>query len=221
MSWVRALDVSDKFLKSGEYKHIMVVTGEFNVYEHLYPDLWKIKSLEQIEYTIPAYTIGEAASSTILSVSANKWQYNYDSVPELVNLCTIPLEGHESFYRNDSKINLHGIYKFVSFSTELLNSGKKRLISLVRRNVSNINEPDIWFPHAASSTLWEEMGVELGIKPEKNYISVYPLYGNVVSASIPVAMHMALVEKKLSRGKKVILWPGSAGMAFSVVKFIH
>ncbi len=221
MSWTRALEIAYRFLKAGAYKHIMVVNGEFNVYEHLYPYLWKIKSLEQIEYTLPSYTIGEAATTTVLSASDKEWKFNYDSAPELVNLCTIPQEGYEEFCEENEKINLHGINRFVSFGGQLFDEGKKRLIALVRRNIADIDEADIWFPHAASSRLWQEMGDELNIKPEKNYTATYPYCGNLVSASIPVAMNMALVENKLRRGQKVALWPGSAGMSFCIVQFIY
>ena len=57
MSWIRAMEVAYHFLRSGAYRHIMIVNGEFNVYEHLYPFVWKIKSLAQLEYTLPNFTI--------------------------------------------------------------------------------------------------------------------------------------------------------------------
>lgn len=221
MSWVRALEVAYDFLKSGRYKHIMVVTGEFNIYEHGYPDLWQIKKPEQLEYTFPIYTIGEAVTTTLLSASGQEWKFNYDSAPELVNLCSIPVEGYEDFCEKNEKINLHGLNKFVSFGGELFDAAKKRMYRLVKRTIPKINEPDIWFPHAASSESYLETGDILGIEREKNYIDVYPKFGNVVSASIPLAIDMALKEGKLKRGNKVVLWPASAGMVFCVVQFSY
>ncbi len=221
MSWIRAMEVAYHFLRSGTYKHIMIVNGEFNVYEHLYPFVWKIGSLAQLEYTLPSYTIGEASTSTIVSASDKEWTFDYHSAPELADLCTIPMEGYKEFCKSSEKINLHGINRFVSFGSDLFNLGKNHLLALTKRVLPNIDEHDIWLPHAASSTLWEEMGETLNINPEKNYTKVYPKYGNLVSASIPVGMNMALAEKKLERGKKVIFWPGSAGMSFCVSQFIY
>jgi len=219
MGWVRALDVAYRFFKSGTYKHIMIITAEFSVFEHLYPYLWEIKSLDQLEYTIPSYTIGEAATATILSPSEKEWKFDYDSAPELVNLCTIPVEGYEGFCEKNERINLHGVNRFVSFGGELFDSAKKRMMNLVKKVIKDIDEYDIWFPHAASSEAYLETGEKLGIKREKNYVEVYPRYGNVVSASIPLGMHMALGEKKLKRGDNIVLWPASAGMVFCVVRF--
>lgn len=221
MSWTRALDIAYRFLKAGKYRHIMVVTGEFNVYEHLYPYLWKIKSLSQTEYTLPAYTIGEAATTTVLSSSESEWKFDYDSAPQLVNLCTIPTEGYEEFCESDPKINLHGINRFVSFGSELFAAATESMITLVKRTIKNVNDPDIWFSHAASSAAYLEAGDILGLRRERNYIDVYPRFGNVVSSSIPLAMHMAQGTKRLKRGDKVVLWPTSAGMVYALVQFIY
>lgn len=221
MSWTRALDISYRFFKQRVYKHIMLVCSEFNMYEHGYPHLWKIKSPKQIEYTLPTYTIGEASSATILSSSDKEWRFNFEAAPNLVNLCTIPLEDYEDFYKTDDKINLHGVYRFVSFGGDLFDEGKKRLASLAKQNIKDINEPDIYFPHAASSESYLEVGEMIGLKREKNYVDVYPKYGNLVSASIPVAMDMAIKENKLKRGDRVVLWPVSAGMVWCIAQFVY
>ncbi|OGC09946.1 hypothetical protein A3J90_02680 [candidate division WOR-1 bacterium RIFOXYC2_FULL_37_10] len=221
MSWVRSLEIAYRFIKSGHYKHVMIINGEFNVYEHLYPYLWKIKNLKQIEYTLPAYTIGEAATATIVSPSEQVWTFDYVSAPELSNLCSIPIEGFEGFIEKDDKINLHGINRFVSFGADLFSNGKKILTNLTKEVIKDIDSFDIWFPHAASETLWLEMGQELGILPEKNYTKVYPNFGNLVSASIPVGIDLAEKENKIKRGDSVVLWPGSAGMSFCIAQFTY
>ncbi|MCX5751916.1 MAG: 3-oxoacyl-ACP reductase [Candidatus Saganbacteria bacterium] len=221
MSWTRALDIAYRFFQAGIYEHIMIVNGEFNMYEHGYPDLWKIKKANQIEYTLPCYTIGEAASSTIVSGLDDKWSFAFESDPDLSSFCTISLDNFHEFCDFDDKHNLHGTHKFVSFGGVLFDAGKRELISLARKTIKNIDVPDIWFPHAASSESYLEIGEVLGVDPRKNYVAVYPKYGNLVSASIPVAIDMALKEDKLKRGDKVVFWPASAGMVFGIVQFTY
>ena len=219
MSWVRSLEIAYNFFKSGRYRHIMIVNAEFTVYEYGYPELLKIKSSKQIDYTFPAYTIGEAATATILSKSDNKWSFDFESAPELVNLCTIPLKGYEGFCNGNGNVAMNGVNGFVSFGVELFDAAVQRMVTLNQKMVKDINEPDIWFPHAAALNASMEAAEILGIQPEKMYANVFPKYGNVVSASIPLAMYMAINEERLQRGKKVILSPASAGMAFAVVQF--
>jgi 3-oxoacyl-[acyl-carrier-protein] synthase-3 len=54
---------------------------------------------------------------------------------------------------------------------------------------------------------------------DKMFAKVFPSYGNLVSASIPMGMHMALREGKLNRGNKVVFCPASAGMVYGAVQF--
>src|SRR5271157_5017407 len=82
MSWIRALEVSYEFFKSGRYTHIMIANGEFNMH-HGFTDNMKIRDLRQVAYTFPTYTIGEAASATILSASDCEWRFKYKSLPDL------------------------------------------------------------------------------------------------------------------------------------------
>ncbi len=53
------------------------------------------------------------------------------------------------------------------------------------------------------------------------YAKVFPNYGNIVSASIPMGMDMALKEGRLKRGHNVVLCPASAGMVYSAVRFTY
>jgi 3-oxoacyl-[acyl-carrier-protein] synthase III len=220
MGWTRSLEIAYMFLKFHPHRHVMVINGEFTAYEYGYPVLFRIKHPKQIEYTFPAYTIGEAATATILSGSHQDWSFDYDSAPELVDLCTIPLKGYEDFCEKRGNHGLNGIYGFVSYGGEIFDSSIKRLVSLVRQKVKEIDRPDIWFPHVASSNACLEAGNILGIHAEKLYVKAFPVYGNLVSASIPVAMNMAISEKKLVRGDRVVLCPASAGMVFAVVQFV-
>ena len=53
------------------------------------------------------------------------------------------------------------------------------------------------------------------------FAEVFPLYGNLVSASIPVGMDMALKAGRLKRGDNVVFCPASAGMVYGAVQFVY
>ena len=220
MSWIRALEISYEFFKSGRYKHIMVVNGEFNIH-HGFPDNFKVKNLRQIEYTFPTYTIGEAATATILSPSDSEWKFAYKSVPALADLCTIPLDGYDNFVEPNKRLGKNGLYNFVSYGKELFDAARRYLVPLVQELVADLNEPDIYFPHAASDAAYLTASKDISLPREKMFAKVFPNYGNIVSASIPVGMDMALKEGTLKRGHKVVLCPASAGMVYSAVRFVY
>ncbi|MEI6367530.1 MAG: 3-oxoacyl-[acyl-carrier-protein] synthase III C-terminal domain-containing protein [Planctomycetota bacterium] len=221
MSWVRALEVAYHFLRSGQYRRIMIINGEFNTRDHGYPHLYRVRELAQLEYTFPMYTIGEAASATVLSASNAPWTFDYHSVPELCDLCTISLEGFEGYVEKSDFHNKNGTYKFVSYGKDLFESAAKYLPPLARKHIRDIDEPLIAFPHAASDVAYLEAVKLFGVPQEKIFAQVFPRYGNIVSASIPTAISMAHQQGLLNRGDRAILIPASAGMSFAVVQFTY
>ena len=96
MSWVRALEIAHEFIKSKNYKTIMIINGEFNSH-YGFPNSFKITSMKQLRYTFPAYTIGSAASATIVTESTNEWTFKYKTVPELFDLCMIPVVEYKDY----------------------------------------------------------------------------------------------------------------------------
>jgi acyl-CoA:acyl-CoA alkyltransferase len=220
MSWIRALEISYEFFKSGRYKHVMVVNGEFNSH-HGYPDNFKVHDLRQVEYTFPTYTIGEAASATILSHSDQEWKFAFKSMPELADLCTIPLDGYDNFVEPSKRLGRNGLYNFVSYGREMFDAARRYLTPLVKQLVGDLNDPDIYFPHAASDSAYLSGAKDMALPVDKMFAKVFPAFGNLVSASIPVGMHMAIDEGKLKRGNKVVFCPASAGMVYGAVSFAY
>ena len=218
MSWIRALEISYEFFRSGRYKRIMIVNGEFNSH-HGFPDNFRIRDLRQVEYTFPTYTIGEAASATILSASPCEWKFAFKSLPELADLCTIPLEGYDDFVEPSRRLGRNGLYNFVSYGREMFDAARRYLAPLVKQLVGDLDDPDIYFPHAASDAAYLSASKDMSLPIDKMFAKVFPLYGNLVSASIPVGMHMALGEGRLERGSKVVFCPASAGMVYGAVSF--
>jgi len=75
----------------------MIVNGS-SISTTAYPDNFEIKDLRQVEYTFPTYTIGEAASATILSHSDAEWKFVYKSLPSLADCAPSP-DGWDNFGR--------------------------------------------------------------------------------------------------------------------------
>lgn len=53
------------------------------------------------------------------------------------------------------------------------------------------------------------------------FAKVFPSYGNLVCARIPMAMHMAIGEGRLKRDTKVVFCRASAGMVYGAVSFAY
>lgn len=222
MSWTRAMQISEAFFRSGQYRRILVVNGEFNLREGGpgYPANFRLTHMDELEWTFPTYTIGEAATATLLSASDDTpWTWSFSSAPMLADLCTIPGPGFELYCDQNTKIGRNGVLNFTSFGADLHRSAsapvQKALASVIERSgpVARI------FPHASSKKAWEKWGETMGLA-DKVY-HVYTDYGNLVSASVPSGIALAKKERQIQRGDRLAGWVGSAGMSYAAYSFVY
>ncbi len=215
MSWTRAMQICQGFLKSKTFKKIMVVTGEFH---YGIRDTYDFTSIKDLSYSFPMFTIGEAATATILEDSDNDWEFNFLSKPEHADLCTIPIKGHETFLPPYDKIGLNGPGKFVSFGVDLLNVASPILTGLIERSFKDYENIDLFIPHAPAKTVYIKNLAEIGIDEEKIYTKIFESFGNLVSSSVPIGIAYALKEERIVKGSQISLIPASAGLSAATVK---
>ena len=217
MSWVRAMQIAHLMLRSGAFRNAMIINGEFHLGLH---DKWDIETLDSLSYTFPMFTIGEASTATILLPSDREWRFDYSSQTDLADLCTIPLPGYSEFVAPSNRIGLNGPNKFVSFGRELFEAAEQLIGPLVQRTVPDPAAKRWYFPHAPSKTHYETLMPKYGVPRDRLYLEVFPRFGNVVSASIPVGISLAQEQGVLERGDDIAFVPVSAGMVASVVQTV-
>ena len=221
MSWIRALHVVDNLFKSGAYRNAIIINAEFNMTENgpLFPKNFALKNEAQIYHTFPSFSIGEAATATLLvPKEPDNFEFNFITRPDLSDLCTIPLNGFEEFCHPNQLIGANGIGQFTSYGIDLHKYGQHELIKLYKNMLQKYDIKYI-FVHASSKKEWEMCGEAIGVEDKIHHI--YPFTGNLVSASIPAAIADAIDHGKLDRRDGIALWVGSAGMSFNVTQFVY
>ena len=218
MSWVRALDLANMYLKDKKYRKIAIINAEFNAYEHGFPELLHVHTISELKYKIPGYTIGEGTTVTIVSSSDQEWRFTYKTYPEYANLCNIPLKGYKNYSSQNGKLNINEIGLFYANGPKMLEVAKNVIIPMIKETVEDRDSVKAWFPHLASLQILQEISDSLEID-ERFFSESFKKYGNIVSANIPTAMRIAIDNKKIERGDRIILLVGSAGMSFSIVEF--
>ena len=106
--------------------------------------------------------------------------------------------------------------QFTSYGLDLHNHAHKGAVDVFKK-MSTKHCIDKVFVHASSKKEWSKFGKHVGLVDKIHHI--YPKTGNVVSASIPVAMDNAIESGKLKRDEYIVFWVGSAGMSFSATRF--
>ncbi len=229
-SWCRALQLMYRSLRGdGAMQRVLVVNAEFNMYPGGpgVPDLFRLRDAAEIDWRFPAYTIGEAATATLLATDpAREWEFHFSSRTDLADLCVIPEKNYQGYcalgLRNNSgasaKIGRNGPRRFTSFGAELSMHGMSEAINIFRSLTISIDSIKRIFPHASSKRDWDAGADVLGVR--ELLFHIYPDYGNLVAASVPAGIALALQRGEIARGDRLVTWVASAGMSFSACSFV-
>jgi 3-oxoacyl-[acyl-carrier-protein] synthase III len=220
MSWARALQIAYNLLATRSYSNILIVNAEFTVYEYGLPDALRIRSDERIAYSFPALTIGEATTATVVTSSCQPWKFHFRSAPAFAPLCNLPLRGYDDFCMPDKKIALNGPDQLVAFGAELSHVATREMIAFIRQTYDHTEHIALWLPHNSGETGLQTMADKLNLG-DKLYMGIFRRYGNLVSASIPAAVALAVEGGRLKRGDRIVLCPATAGMAFGLIEGVY
>lgn len=221
MSWARALYLVHNLMKNQQYQRAMIINAEFNWSLFNNPQCWIFKDTSKLEYTFPAGTIGEATTVTLISnesAEKNDWIFQFQSRPEFANLCTIPSTKFRDFYDLDVEtVGKNGEFCFTSYGKQMHDEGALAMLKLIDESSISVDNVDLMVSHASSSRSWRKLAKKIGLLDK--YIDIFPITGNLVSASIPTAIAFAEAGGKLKRGDRVLGLVASAGMSFSSFQF--
>ena len=220
MSFTRSLNMAENYLKNEQYENILIVNGEFNNLEGsiLYPENYKLTSIEQVEYTFPTYTVGDVATATIVTNDPNKtWEWKFKSRADWSDLCTAPISGFEGYTVDTDRVGKNGVGNFCSFGNLMHEYGGQEIMKPFQSLETDVDKVAKIFPHASSKSAWAHYAEELDITDKMYY--VYPKFGNLVSASVPAGIFLSEQENLVKRDDVLAGWVGSAGMSFAAFTF--
>jgi len=216
-SWIRSLSIARTFLAQKIYKLIMIINCEFNFREYAN---FEIKDSSELENAFSAFTIGEAATATLVTSSnlpEDDSHFSFRTWGEKHGLCKIPLPNASDFSPNGGP----GIKPMAFFTApaELLSFTIRKLVSHVKEThpvASKVH--DIVIGHAVSNSSTARVVRMLGLEPDSVF-ETHSRFGNTVSASLPLALAVAEAEGRLRRGMRVMLLMGSAGVTTALGSF--
>ncbi|MDP6559135.1 MAG: 3-oxoacyl-[acyl-carrier-protein] synthase III C-terminal domain-containing protein [Candidatus Binatia bacterium] len=218
-SWIRSLFIAKSFLTQKIYKLVMILNCEFNFKEYAN---FEFKNTKELENSFSAFTIGEAATATLLTSDdmADDSCFSFKTWGEKHGLCKIPLPNEEDFSPRDSTNDLKPM-SFFTIPGELITFTLKKLaahFSEVEAIASRVH--DLVVTHAVSVPS-HSMVLKLFNLDQKRAFETHSRFGNTVSASLPLALAVAEEEGRLQRGDRVMLVMGSAGVSTALGSFTY
>ena len=207
--WVYGLQLANAFIKSGQSKNILLITGDVPT-KVIHPEDVELRSIfsdgaaatlvsneptiNGLNFSIEGFimgTDGKGEKSLWVERSATKEPAD---IPWLSQYTSIPTGLGGGRLRMDSpKIFLFAIRKVPTLIKEIL---KKHNLAM--------EEIDLFILHQANGTMLEFIRKRLKIPEDKFVINIEET-GNTVSASIPIAMCRDEKVKSLKQGSKVLV----------------
>jgi 3-oxoacyl-[acyl-carrier-protein] synthase III len=216
-SWIRSMAVADSFIKQGIYKTVMILTCELSYGE--YAEL-ELKSVSELEQYFSGYTIGEAATATLLTADepGKTMKFSFKTWGEKHRLCFIPLPNLDEFTPSHLT-NGYNPLRFYTKPAELLSFTIKKLVHHFRSLEIGWNRAyDIIIGHAVSVSSTSTVANLLSFDVAKVF-ETHAQFGNTVSCSLPLGLAVAEAVGKLKRDMDVLLVMGSAGVTTAFCSF--
>lgn len=217
MGWMRAVQVAQDSMVAGRYRNALVVTAEFGI-DELFESCFRVRGPLDLRTRFTGYTLGEAATATVVSAEDEPWYFKYRSRPELADLCFFALPGFESFVADTGHFRGARPLELNAHSAALFEAAEVEMGRLLQEVVPDLDGPDLYIPHAASSTAYRNAALRAGMPDERLFCDVLPRYGNVVSGSLPLGLYLAQARGRLRDGADVVLCPASAGVCVAVAR---
>lgn len=216
LSFLTALDLLSYPIMQGRYRYVLLISTEI---ASVGLD-WKDKET--------ATLFGDAAAAIVLGKGNPKdtsriIASKMETYSEGAHLSGIPgggtrlhpryhldQDGHPHLFQMDGP----GIFKL---SLKVLPLLYQQVLTSAKLSTEDIQ---LVIPHQASAQALKLIRKKLVIPTDKFLITIKD-YGNTIAASIPLALHLAITTKKVSRNDTIVLLGSAAGLSIGVLIFVY
>jgi 3-oxoacyl-[acyl-carrier-protein] synthase III len=211
--WIYLVPMADAMIKTGLYKHILVVGSEM------------LSAFNNWDDRNTCILFGDACGAAVLGrASENEDSKIYTSVLS----CDSTKKDHltlmaggackritrEIIDNNEQWMTMNGQEIFKAAVKTMASHAEK----VVRDADMTMNDVDWFIPHQANLRIIEAVGSRFNFPNEKVIVNV-DKYANTSSATIPVALDEAIRAGKIKRGDNILLAAFGAGLTAGAIFF--
>jgi len=212
LSFLTAFHTAAGLIESKQYKRILIVSSDRGSIG---------RNFNEPE---SAALLGDAAAAVILEPDSNSEliSYKMETWPEGASFTQV--KGGGTHRHPDNSKTISDDHYFTMSGPKVYKMARKKVYHMIQviLKENNLTTDDIDFiiPHQASETAIKAYS-KFGGFPESKIMNIIGQYGNCVSASIPLALSIAIEEKKIHRGNIVMMIGTGAGLsvACTLIKF--
>ncbi|MGG3280462.1 beta-ketoacyl-ACP synthase III [Paenibacillus solani] len=129
---------------------------------------------------------------------------------------SLPATSYCADNHNEYLFDMNGKAVF-KLSSKVIGGFMKKLFEQVPFKASDVR---MVIPHQASGLAMRIMRQKLGYT-EDQFMNIIATHGNVISASIPMALHDCIKQGRIARGEELMLIGTSAGLSLGAVLLVY
>jgi 3-oxoacyl-[acyl-carrier-protein] synthase III len=208
--WLYGMSMANSMIQTGLYKNILLVGTEMSTQFNNWGD------------RNTCVLFGDGSGAVVLGRSNNEESFLYNSKlgceSEKAESLRLDKGGvrepitHEMIDNNEQSCEMDGA---VVFKAAVKTMAKHSAIVLEEAGVS-LDDVDWFIPHQANLRIIETTAKLLSFPMEKVIVNVQK-YANTSSASIPVALHEAILDGRIKRGQNILMAAFGAGLTSAAV----
>ena len=209
--WLYALPMADAMIKTGVYKHILVVGSEMT------------SSFNNWDDRNTCILFGDGCGAVVLgraSENEDSQIYSTTLAADSTKKDHLMLQAGGACKRVTQEVLEKGENWVTMNGQEVFKSAVKTMASLSEKVIKDsgktMEDVDWFIPHQANLRIIEAVGNRFSFPPEKVIINV-DKYANTSSATIPIALDEAIREGKIKRGDNLLLAAFGAGLTAGAV----
>lgn len=210
LSFVAALDTMSVLVDRGRYRHVLIVSADIATFA--------------LDWSTPEASaiFGDGAAAAVIrrsgcDESSALLAARIETFPEGASCCHIQAGGSrfhparvqagQGDFDAMTRFHMDGRRVFRIASREL-----PRLVAEVLAEAgSTMAAMRVVVPHQASRLALDHLSRRLAIEPER-LMDIFAEHGNQVAASLPTALHRAIVDRRVERGDALLLIGSGAGV---------
>jgi 3-oxoacyl-[acyl-carrier-protein] synthase-3 len=214
-SFMNGMEVAESFIISGKYKSILIVNGEI-------PSRAVRKSVDgkdQLRRSFAGYTLGDAGAAMIITPSDGKRGILYSQFRTYGEHWrqSAVLGGGTRFPRDFDKSYFEG--ETSGLKDIFIKIGPQQIFETLQIVGWTLRDIDKIVVHQVSLKSFDLL-IKVAKLPKEKLVIVLPEFGNMVSASIPVALDQVQQKGELHEGDKILLLGLAAGVSIATMALI-
>ncbi|MCX5085803.1 3-oxoacyl-ACP synthase III family protein [Streptomyces sp. NBC_00401] len=204
---LNAIEVADALMRSGQYRRILVTTGEVSTRA----SRWSVDDPADVLTALPSLSTGDMGSALLLEASerpgiigsrffANSWGWRAATL-------TNPYSHHRAL--GQLRIDSEQLVKSFTGMPERVRDAVTDLgVKVDELDLVCVHQPSVAFTKVACA--W------VGVDPDR-VLTTFPAHGNVATNTIPLQLATALETGRLRRGDLVGMFGFASGASAGVM----